>query len=192
MSAKAASSARAVRFVALLRGVNLGRTNRVPMADFRSLLESLNYTGVRTLLNSGNAVFSGPRHASAGHAQAIHAALYSALGLEIPVVVRSSREFLSAVDQNPLEPAENEHSRLLVVFAQQRAALQGLSSLTPLVQPSEGFHIGPQAAYLLCTGGILASQAAAALLGRAGKSVTTRNWATVLKLKALLDIQPKG
>lgn len=192
MSARPASSARTASYVVLLRGVNIGKAKRVPMAEFRSLLESLNYTGVRTLLNSGNAIFSGPRAASASHAKSIHAALQAALGLEIPVVVRSSREFLAAVEQNPLEPTEAEHPRLLVAFAQQRAALQGLSVLSPLVTSDEHFHIGRQAAYLLCKRGILESKAAAAMLGRAGQSVTTRNWATVLKIKALLDIQPKG
>lgn len=192
MSARPASSARAASYVVLLRGVNIGKAKRVPMAEFRSLLESLNYAGVRTLLNSGNAIFSGPRVASASHAKAIHTALQAALGLEIAVVVRSSREFLAAVEQNPLKPAEADHSRLLVAFSQQRAALQGLSVLSPLVRSDERFHIGQQAAYLLCKGGILESEAAAAMLGKAGKSVTTRNWATVLKIKALLDIQPKG
>ena len=44
-------------FVALLRGVNVGKAKRVPMAELRDLLSSLGYTGVATLLNSGNAVF---------------------------------------------------------------------------------------------------------------------------------------
>ena len=44
-------------YVALLRGVNVGRAKRVPMADWRALLEELGCEGVRTILNSGNAVF---------------------------------------------------------------------------------------------------------------------------------------
>jgi uncharacterized protein (DUF1697 family) len=192
MSVKRDSTTRAASYVALLRGVNIGKANRVPMAEFRGLLEGLNFAAVRTLLNSGNAIFSAPRRASAQYAKAIHTALHSALGLELPVVVKSSREFLAAVEQIPFEPAEDEHSRLLVAFAQQRAALQGLSMLNPLVRSDERFHIGRQAAYLLCTGGILESKAAAAMLGKVGRSVTTRNWATVLKLRQLLDIQPRG
>lgn len=45
-------------FVALLRGVNVGKAKRVPMAELRALLAGLGHTGVATLLNSGNAVFS--------------------------------------------------------------------------------------------------------------------------------------
>ena len=52
--------------------------------------------------------------------------------------------------------------------------------------PPERLHIGGHAAYLHCAGGILESKAGSALLGKLGREVTTRNWATVLKLKALL------
>jgi uncharacterized protein (DUF1697 family) len=56
-----------------------------------------------------------------------------------------------------------------------------------MLAPPEQFHVGRHAAYLHCAGGILESKAGSALLGKLGREVTTRNWATVLKLKALLD-----
>jgi uncharacterized protein (DUF1697 family) len=49
-------------FVALLRGVNVGKGKRVPMGELRALLCALGYTGVSTLLNSGNAVLTGSHH----------------------------------------------------------------------------------------------------------------------------------
>ena len=49
-----------VRYVALFRGINVGRAKRVAMADLRTLFEGLGYGDVRTLLNSGNVVFSAP------------------------------------------------------------------------------------------------------------------------------------
>lgn len=53
------------RFVALLRGVNVGKGKRVPMAELRKVLTALDYRDVQTLLNSGNAVFeSGGRAAT--------------------------------------------------------------------------------------------------------------------------------
>lgn len=63
------------KFVALLRGVNVGRAKRVPMAELRSLLGELGYTSVATLLNSGNAVFHAPKGTSAQHAADIAAAM---------------------------------------------------------------------------------------------------------------------
>ena len=65
-------------------------------------------------------------------------------------------------------------------------ALSGLATLAPLVVPPEQYAVGKGAAYLLCASGILESTVAQALLGKAGRSVTTtRNWATVLKLQAM-------
>jgi uncharacterized protein (DUF1697 family) len=62
-----------------------------------------------------------------------------------------------------------------------------LAGLEALVVSPEQFAIGSQAAYLLCANGILESKAGEALVGKAGKQATSRNWATVLKLQALAD-----
>lgn len=174
------------RFVVLLRGVNVGKAKRVPMAQFRATLESLGHGGVRTLLNSGNAVFSNASRSSAALAAGIHTALLDALGFDVPVVVKAAREWAAAVDGNSIRVDEAQHSRLLVVFSQEPRALAALAQLAPLVQPPERFAIGGHAAYLHCAQGILASKVGAALLGKAGQALTTRNWATVLKLRELL------
>lgn len=65
------------QFVALLRGVNVGKGNRVPMAEFRLMLEQIGYTEVKTLLNSGNAVFTSSGRSGKKHAQVIAASLHS-------------------------------------------------------------------------------------------------------------------
>ena len=174
------------QFVVLLRGVNVGKGNRVPMATFRMLLEAQGFAEVRTLLNSGNAIFRSTTRSAASHAEAIGAGLQESLGASVLVVVKSSAEFLAVVAENPFALPENDHSRFLVAFAQSKAATQTLSVLLPMLQPPERFYIGNHAAYLHCAGGMLESRAGSALLGKLGRKVTTRNWATVLKLKALL------
>jgi uncharacterized protein (DUF1697 family) len=174
------------QFVVLLRGVNVGKGNRVPMAAFRELLEAQGFSEVRTLLNSGNAVFRSAARSATRHAKTIGAGLQERLGVGVLVVVKSSAEILAVVAENPFALPEKDHSRFLVAFAQGEAATQGLSVLLPMLQPPELFHIGNHAGYLHCAGGILESKAGSALLGKLGREVTTRNWATVLKLKALL------
>jgi len=172
-------------FVALLRGVNVGKSKRVPMAELRALLSHLGYTGVATLLNSGNAVFCAASGTPGQHAARIASAISSELKVEVPVVVVSAKALATIVAGNPIKAEAPEYSRLLVVFAQDAKTLSGLAAIGPLVVPPEEFAVGRKAAYLLCAIGILESKAGAALLGRAGKSVTTRNWATTLKLQAL-------
>ena len=173
------------RFVVLLRGVNVGKAKRVPMAEFRALLSQLGYTGVATLLNSGNAVFTATRGTPARHAADIASAIASKLKVEAPVIVKSAKELSAIIAGNPIKAEAAEHSRLLVAFTQDSKEISGLTAIEALVVPPERFSVGKNAAYLLCAKGILESEAGAALLGKAGKSATTRNWATTLKLQAL-------
>ncbi|MES2957051.1 MAG: DUF1697 domain-containing protein [Pseudomonadota bacterium] len=174
------------KFLALLRGVNVGKAKRVPMADLRTLLAGIGYTDVATLLNSGNAVFRSSKGTSAMHARAIAAAISEVLKVEVPVIVKSENELSLIVRENRLAERASDHSRLLVVFAQDSTGLLGLEAVGSLVVPPEQFLVGTGAAYLHCAAGILESKAGEALLGKAGKLVTTRNWATVLKLQALI------
>ncbi|MFI4889447.1 MAG: DUF1697 domain-containing protein [Steroidobacterales bacterium] len=174
-------------FVALLRGVNIGKAKRVPMAELRALLSELGYTGVATLLNSGNAVFHASMGSSATHASGISSAIAARLQVDVPVIVKSARELAAIASENPLARQAPDPSRLLVAFAQSTAGLSRLAAIETLVEPPEQFALGKRAAYLHCPAGILESQAGAALLGKLGGSVTTRNWATVLKLHALVS-----
>jgi len=174
-------------FVALLRGINVGKAKRVPMTELRAVLSGLGYTGVATLLNSGNAVFRAPSGTPAKHAAGIAAAISTQLKVEVPVVVKSARELAVIISQSPVKAEAEEHSRFLVAFVQDTKALSGLAVIESLVTPPEQFVVGKNAAYLLCPKGILESKAWEALLGKAGKSATTRNWATIVKLQALAN-----
>ena len=84
------------RLVALLRGINLGAKRRVPMADLRELMDELGYTDVRTVLQSGNVVFTGTK---ATRAQKLQKALEERFGFEIDVVMRTMAELQS--DRRP-------------------------------------------------------------------------------------------
>lgn len=172
-------------FVLLLRGVNVGKSRRVPMADLRELLVGLGHGPVATLLNSGNAVFQAASGGADAHRRAIGAAIVERFGFEVPVIVKPAAALDRIVAGNPLVFGADAHSRVLVVFTHSAAALRGLATVGSEVEAPEAFHLGAHAAYLLCARGLLESRAAAALLGRAGPALTTRNWATVLKLQAL-------
>ncbi|MBC7619006.1 MAG: DUF1697 domain-containing protein [Candidatus Saccharibacteria bacterium] len=129
-------------YVALLRGINVGKGNRVPMADLRALLYELGYSDVVTLLNSGNAVFCTSSAPSAAHAKRIALAITGKFGLDILVIVKSATEF-SAVVQGNAQANATDHSQLFAVFAQEAEALGGLASLTPLVVPPRSLFYRP-------------------------------------------------
>jgi uncharacterized protein (DUF1697 family) len=172
------------RFVVLLRGVNVGKGNRVPMADFKALLEGLGYTGVSTLLNSGNAVFTSAGRSPDEHAEAIAAALQQELAVSTLVIVKSAAQLSAVIDASPITPPQSEQSRYLVAFAADAQDLRALETLQGLAHDPERFVVTRAAAFLYCPAGVLQSQIGKALLGSSGRRVTLRNWGTVLKLRA--------
>ncbi len=80
-----------------------------------------------------------------------------------------------------------DHSRLLVAFVPDSAALARLEHVAKLVSAGEWFLIGEMAARLHCANAVLESKGAVALLGKERSAVATRNWATVLKIHALVQ-----
>jgi uncharacterized protein (DUF1697 family) len=154
------------------------------MADFKALLLELGCDSATTLLNSGNAVVKAPKSSSKALAAKVARSIAAKFGFDVAVVVKTAAELDHIVKENQLALMEDEHSRLLVAFAQDKEAIAALHPLSSLVVHPEELVVQEQAAYLYCARGILESKAAEALLGRLGRSVTTRNWATVLKLNA--------
>jgi uncharacterized protein (DUF1697 family) len=175
------------RFVALLRGINVGRAKRVPMADLRRLMDGLGYTDVSTLLNSGNVVFAAKSGAAAGHARRIQSAVASDIGVEAQVTVVAAAAFATVLSENSLLGVATDPSRLLAAFTQDGADLSDLAPLTASSWTPDALVVGKYAAYLWCGNGILESKLAQAVARRLGERVTTRNWATVKKIGALLN-----
>lgn len=173
-------------YVALLRGINVGTAKRIAMAQLRAILGDLGYADVITLLNSGNVVFDAARVGPAKHAADIAAAISARLKIEVPVIVKSAQEFCAIVAENPLDTTAADHSRLLVAFARTAKSLTTLKAISSLVHAPEQWVVGKSAGYLHCPNGILQSKAGGALLGKIGASVTCRNWATTLKLHAIV------
>jgi uncharacterized protein (DUF1697 family) len=175
------------RLVALLRGINVGRAKRVAMADLRALVTDLGYRDVRTLLNSGNVVFTGPRADPRDAASCIEKALPTRLGVPARVTVLSAAELAAAVAENPLLEVAADPTRLLIAFLSNPADRPKLEPLVKQDWAPEALAVGTRVAYLWCAEGILASRLSEAVNRALGDAVTTRNWATVLKLHALTE-----
>lgn len=175
------------RFVALFRGINVGQAKRIAMADLRALLEALGYTGVQTLLNSGNAVFEATAAPGVKHAQSIRDAVAKLLGVDALVVVKSAKDIAAIVAGNPLAAIASDSSRLLVAVTDQAGTLAGLEPIAKTGWGADEVRVGKHAAYVWCPDGILTSKAGAALLKGLADKGTTRNWATIEKLHAMLQ-----
>lgn len=101
----------------LLRGVNVGKGNRVHMAEFRAALEGLGHGSVRTLLNSGNAVFSSTESSTGTLAASIANVVRARFGVVTPVIVKSAAELDAIVQNNPFRRPRQRIRAFLVAFA---------------------------------------------------------------------------
>lgn len=93
-----------MRWVLLLRAVNLGATNKLPMADLRELLEDLGHTEVRTYLNSGNATFTSSSRSASKLATQVEQELAKRLDLHVRCCVRTDADLRTALDELPALP----------------------------------------------------------------------------------------
>jgi len=171
--------------VALLRGINVGRAKRVAMADLRGLVEGLGYGDVRTLLNSGNVVFTVSRAVRGDPAARIERAIASKLGVALRVTVIRADEVAAAVDDNPLCKLAENPSRLLVMVLADLAAGKRLKGLEKESWTPEALAIRGRVAYLWCPHGIIDSRLMAAVSRLVGEEGTARNLATMTKLRDL-------
>lgn len=165
------------RLVALLRGINLGGKRRVAMADLRALLEELGYEEVRTLLQSGNAVFTAPR---ANVRRQLEAALAKRFGMEIDAVLRTMDELRAVVDADPFGAEVTDPRRYFVVFVEGKPDVGGLDGqdFAP-----DRFVAGEREIYAWCPDGMQGSRLMRALgKPRLARTATVRNWSTVTKL----------
>jgi len=179
-------------YAALLRGINVGGSKKVPMAELRTLLEGLGYAGVRTYLQSGNAVFA------AGHgdqteevlAGEITRAIERHFGFAVDVIVRD-HAYLRAINENcPFPAAELEAKQLHVTYFSAPVDAERFAEIDQAAYLPEEFRLGDRALYLYAPNGLGRSKLAEHLSKpRLNKGViaTSRNWNTVVKLVEMTE-----
>lgn len=172
-------------YIALLRGVNVGRAKRVAMADLRKLMGDMGFSRVRTLLNSGNVVFMAPHIPHRQIKRSIEDALVMKLGVASRVTVIDSDILQQVVVQNPLADRIDEPASMLALFLTRPRDRAAVEPLLALDWGREALALGDHAAYIWCPENVLECRAAAAVGTRLGDATTSRNWNTVLKLNSL-------
>lgn len=170
------------RQVALLRGVNVGPTTKVAMADLRACFAELGFSEIKTYVNSGNVVFDG-RKASLAK---VEKAIADVAGWDVPVVLRTQDELDEILKANPLGDVATNASRYLVSFADAKLDPKKAADLDADALAPEAYAIRGREAYLWLPNGVQRSPLAKAITEkRFGVRLTARNWRTVQKLAAL-------
>ncbi|HEX2575201.1 MAG TPA: DUF1697 domain-containing protein [Aquihabitans sp.] len=176
-----------MRVVGLLRGVNLGPTRKLHMADLRAAVESLGHTDVETYLQSGNVVFTPADGVDADLGPAIERAVEATAGIHSAVQIRTDREMAAIVAANPYD--RPDPTKVVVTFL---ASPKGPPDLDLAAFAPEGLTAHGREVYLDLPGG----QARSPLLKALGKAVpddgvaTSRNWRTVLALAEMSSAEP--
>jgi uncharacterized protein (DUF1697 family) len=175
--------------VALLRGINLGPNNRIPMAELRTALGEAGFGGVATYLQSGNVILrelpAKLRGADDGKlAGAIEKVIADTFGFDIRVVVRTADELEAVLAKDPFAGVATDPAKYLVTF------LEGTPkplTLDPADYAPEQFALHGTEVYLWLPDGVHKAKLGKAKWERlAGVSGTARNWRTVQKLHALV------
>jgi uncharacterized protein (DUF1697 family) len=178
-----------MRYIALLRGVNVGGNKKIAMADLRQLLSSLGYGDVATYINSGNAVFTSPRDDPAELAREIESGIARDLGLEVAVLVRTRDELEAVVQGNPFQVDATGPARFHATFLSVQPDGERLAEIDPRLFAPDEFAVGDRVIYLKLLDGVSRSQLTFDFWERRfGLRATTRNWNTVTKLRILASV----
>jgi uncharacterized protein (DUF1697 family) len=180
------------RYVALLRGVNVGGQRRIAMADLRAVLAGMGYTTVSTYLNSGNAVFTGGERLTAGMAPAIEDRLAAELGVNVRVVVRSSAQLDGVLARNPLSGPPANPSRFFVAFLSATAGQPAADEIGAWAAGDDRLWVSGAEAFLWCPKGFSVLGLTRMMEERLGVSATVRNWNTVTRLARLSSMPAAG
>jgi uncharacterized protein (DUF1697 family) len=170
--------------IAFLRGINVGGHKKIPMAALKAAFEALGFVNVRTVLASGNVVFSAP---SGGPdlEEAIARGLAQAFGFPVPVILRTVKQLGAMLVSDPFKAAPSGPDvRLYVTFLPKRAPARPPARLP---EPPAGMRIvrvdpGEVYSVVRLSKGVGTPDLLAFLERTVGRDVTTRNWQTVTKL----------
>jgi uncharacterized protein (DUF1697 family) len=174
-------------FVALLRGINVGGRNKVPMAALRDLCAKLGWSEVQTYIQSGNLVF----HASGTSAEleaVLEKALEKHFGFAPAVIVRSAAAWKACVEANPFpEDSAKEPNRVLAGLSKRRPDKGSARALQERAGAGERVMLAGGTLWFHYPAGVGTSKLSPALIDRlAGSPVTARNWRTMLKLQEMI------
>lgn len=176
------------QMVALMRGINVGKAKRIAMADLRAALTAAGYANVRTLLQSGNVVLDCAEREVSDLATDVARIIADDVGVSCPVLTRTAAQWADAIAADPLGEVSTDDKLHLVIFLDGVPDPALAANLTGRDYGEDRIEIRGTHAYLWCPRGVLASPVSALATEKTlGVTGTSRNWATVNKIAALLD-----
>jgi uncharacterized protein (DUF1697 family) len=181
------------RYIALLRGVNVGGYNKVPMSELRAVAAKLGWTNVVSYIQSGNLVLDAPLSRAEVEAQ-LENAIKLRFKVAVPVIARSAREWDRFIKSLPFRnEAKSTPQFVQLGICKTSPNRAAAAALQERGRNSERVKQAGDALFIHFPEGVGKSKITPAVLDRlVGSPVTLRNWLTVVKLSELASRAGSG
>jgi uncharacterized protein (DUF1697 family) len=175
-----------VRYIALLRGVNVGGKNMIKMETLREMVASLGFSNVKTYVNSGNVAFDAKKASDTTIAKKIRDAIEKELGMDISVMVRSTDEIKEIIAKNPYDGQFENDKYLHIFFLNEELSKENRDRLLENNSDVEFIAVEGRTIYYMLKISILDSVLGKGFIDKKLKIPSTaRNWRTVNKVAEL-------
>ena len=175
-----------MRYVALLRGINVGGKNKLPMKALADMFRDEGADDVTTFIASGNVLFAATAKLAGTLASRIERRIDKDFGLRVPVVLRTAAELAAAVAKNPFVARGADENELFVMFLAAKPSGAAERELDPKRSPPDEFALVGRELYLRLPNGAARTKLTNAYFDRVlGTIGTGRNWRTAQKLLEL-------
>ena len=173
-----------MRWLVMPRGINVGKINRVPMAELVTRLEGAGFEDVITIGQSGNIIVTAPGPEEKVCAS-VRALMTSAFGVDVPVMARSADEIRAILDANPLQDVATDSSKYLAIFLSTAPSQAQVAALEAEDFSPEVVRIHGRTAFVWAPDGVKAMRVSHTALEKHFRvTATVRNWNTLEKIAA--------
>ena len=178
-----------MKYIALLRGINVSGQKKIAMKDLALLFESMQFSGIQTYIQSGNVLFTSPTQKEEKLTEKIEQTLAKKFGFEVQVVIRTLNEWEKLSKNHPfLRKEQTGKDGRYVTLLRDTPDKKALPALTPYCSEGEEFVAAGREIYLSYPAGFGKTKLTNQIIEKKlGTVATTRNWNTVQAIRNLLS-----
>ena len=178
-----------MRYISILRGINVGGNRKILMAALKSALEKVGFQDVQTYIQSGNVIFDSKETDNRMLEVQIQEIIAETFGFDVPVIVRTSGEWAESIVNNPfLKENDQDIEKLHLTFLKDQPSSENLEKISSLEFLPDRFQVVGKEVFVYCKNGYGRSKITNDFFEKKLKvQATTRNWKTVLKLHEMVN-----
>ena len=176
-----------MRYISLLRGINVGGHKKIKMLDLKALYLSLNFTEVITYIQSGNVIFTTPLLDEEKISTLIADAIQKRYGFDVPIIIRTAEVWEKVISRYPfsVDPIENATTVCLILLSKE-PNIEDVTTLQSFVMPPDQLHVEKNNIYLSTPNGYGKTKLSNNFIEKKLEvKATTRNWKSILKIRDL-------